>query len=520
MFCALGCALLLGAAPAAAPGPAVTGLQTLLAMRRAALARLHVREPRRLEISGTLSGLDLRGSFHVWRDGEDERADRTLGVEVERTLRLGSREYVQNAGGEVRELYGLLLARRRTGDLVESGAFLEPSSGSVLLGAARLPDGRAVYEVRVAPPGGQPETVALDARTAMIDRVSYADEDGVSDIDYGDYRVVGGALVAMREVHSNGDHRYDLTQRVTGLRVDEPIDPRVFAPFVSTTIDTPAPVTVPLIYRGAHYYVEVGLRGHRYRFLLDSGAQAVVVDSRVAAAALLLVQGSLEVAGATRTGGLGLAPLASVSIGPATLPLRVVSVLDLRGVNGGAFPIDGILGYPFFAAAEVRIDPDRRRMTFGKPGSLPPLGSKLDLDTDRELPETTARIDGFATRVLLDTGNGTDLLLFRTFLNGHPGAINAAGASRVTSYGVGGASQAVGALVGELDLGPYRLFNRYADVMLNRSGAFADRFDGGNVGLGSLDNFIMTFDLADRACYLQPGAHFDDGRYRPITDRQ
>jgi hypothetical protein len=48
-------------------------------------------------------------------------------------------------------------------------------------------------------------------------------------------------------------------------------------------------------------------------------------------------------------------------------------------------------------------------------------------------------------------------------------------------------------------------------------GAFADRVDAGNVGLGILKNFIVTFDLSNGALYLQKGDAFDDGRLRTAT---
>jgi hypothetical protein len=45
-------------------------------------------------------------------------------------------------------------------------------------------------------------------------------------------------------------------------------------------------------------------------------------------------------------------------------------------------------------------------------------------------------------------------------------------------------------------------------------GAFADRFDAGNVGLGLLANFVLTFDLANNALYVERSSAFDDGRSR------
>ena len=63
-----------------------------------------------------------------------------------------------------------------------------------------------------------------------------------------------------------------------------------------------------------------------------------------------------------------------IQIGDGRLRDLVVGSLDLGASTGGAFHIDGILGYPFFAAAAVRIDPVASTMTFGAPGSLPALG--------------------------------------------------------------------------------------------------------------------------------------------------
>ena len=46
------------------------------------------------------------------------------------------------------------------------------------------------------------------------------------------------------------------------------------------------------------------------------------------------------------------------------------------------------------------------------------------------------------------------------------------------------------------------------------SGAFADRFDAGNIGLGLLKNFVVTFDDSAGALYVERGSLFDDGRSR------
>jgi hypothetical protein len=63
-------------------------------------------------------------------------------------------------------------------------------------------------------------------------------------------------------------------------------------------------------------------------------------------------------------------------------------------------------------------------------------------------------------------------------------------------------------------MGGFDLYHRSVDVVLAKSGAFADRVDAGNIGLGVLRNFVATFDLANASMYLAPAKDFDDGRYR------
>lgn len=493
-------------------------LQSALALHTAGLARLGAHDPATLETMGSMSGNKLDGRFHSWHAGENDRFDQALGPRVERTYRKGDREFIVNMSGNVRELGGSLVARQVTQDFISSGDFVTQPQYDTLLGATKLVDGRAVVQIRVAPPKGDVETVSLDAKSGLIDQVSYVENDGISTISYDDYRVFHGALVPFVESDSNGESAFDVTLHVEKVVVDRSIAPEVFALPATSTISNDAPITVKLTYSNGHIYAPVVLRGHPYTFLVDTGAQAIFVDSTVATQNVLIPEGILEISGSRRSTALGIAPLESIEIGGATLPVGIVSIVDLANSTAGAFPIDGVLGYPFFASAEVRIDFNKLTMTIGKPGSLPHQGDRVDLDTDRQLPEVAAGINGTTTKVLIDTGNSTELLVFNPFVQTHPGLIPFTASHQISNYGVGGSTPAVGANVDQLDLGPYKLYNRRANVMLGSTGAFADRVDGGNIGLGTLQNFVVTFDLANRAMYLLRAGNFDDGRYRARYD--
>jgi predicted aspartyl protease len=498
--------------------PDIPTLDAIFAARKQALAALHVHSVKTLEMRGTVSGLNLQGAFHSWQTADNERYDEAIGDRFESSLRIADRQYIINQSGNVREVRGILAQRQRTADFINSERFASETKYDRLNGVVTLPDGRQAYEIVVAPPQGQPEKVYIDTQTSMIDRISYDANDGTSTEDYYEYKTFAGALVAQREVDSNGDRSYDVTHTTTRVSVNKRIDPAIFTLPPSTVVETDKPVTVPLEEQDGHYYVRVGINGHPYKFLLDTGAQGIVLDAHVAAEQHLVPKGRLQVSGAQRIGGLGFAALDSMQIGTANLPVHLVSVLDLRGVTG-RFSADGILGYPFFAAAEVSIDAHRSTMTFARPGTLKAGGTTIPIDVDRELIEMQGKVNNVEGRFVVDTGNSTELLLFAPFMQAHPNLIDAGDRHFAFNYGVGGSASAVAAIIDEIEMGGFRFFNRYASIMLTNQGAFADRFDAGNIGMAVLKNFVVTFDAANAKMYLERGAAFDDGRYRPRTER-
>jgi len=516
-------AIVLGFSLAAPPLAAQTpsSLQLVLAEHSRMLESRHVRQPHSLVLVGSVDGLGLHGTFQRWREGDKERYDQTLGIRSQRALRVGDVEWVCNANGDVRELHGLIARRQITEDAIDSGEFARHPEYDDFIGRSKLRDGRDVWQIRVAPPGGEPYGVSIDATTFTIDEKAYVDGDGITTFDYSDYRVSDGALYPTVTVESNGEHAYDLTSRVGSIRVDEPIDPGVFAPLQTAVIDAPQPVTVALLTDKGHYFVRGSANGKPLLLLIDSGSQGLFIDTAAASRLGLDPEGTLEVRGSKRIAGRGVAALDTINLGGATLPAHVVSVVDLSSVAYRGVAVDGVLGYPFFAAAEVRVDPDAQTMTIARPGTLAARGTTVSIDTDRELPEITARINGTTEgRFLVDTGNSNDLLVFHAFVEQHPGVVfYGAATDFAQNGGVGGSSAAVPAVVYRLEIGPFNLYNRYADVMLTDTGAFADGNDAGNIGLASLKNFVFTFDYAHRTLFLEKARGFDDGRYRPQYER-
>jgi hypothetical protein len=487
----------------------------ILARHIAALQALHLHEPKTHETTGTIDGLGLHGIFHEWQDGDKQRRDQSLGLRTQSVLRVGNRLWIQNGTGEVRELRGLVARRQVTDDFIDTAQFASHPEDVSYIDRGTLPDGRSVYYLRIKPPKGETYQIAVDAKSFYIDQKSYIEGDAPATSTYDDYHVVDGMLLPYLEVDSSGDRRYDITTHVGNVTVNEPIAADTFAPLAPFTVSNTTPVTVPLIEREGLLFVDITMQGKPFRFLLDSGAQGVTFDPRVAKALNLKPQGSLEIRGAERVAAQGIVEAPEIHIAGATLPQRIASVIDLGSVVT-ATDIDGILGYPLFAAAELRLDPDAHTLTIAKPGTLAQVGAKIDLDTDRQLPEVTASAGSAQARFVIDTGNANEVLLYNSFLQAHPGVVTVAGHSFVANRGVGGSTAAVGTILDQLGIGPFHLYNLYANAILSTAGAFADRDGGGNIGYGVLRNFVATFDLANRALYLQKARKFDDGRYRNI----
>jgi predicted aspartyl protease len=468
------------------------------------------------ESSGTVTGEGLTGDFHSWRSGENERDDERLGPRSETTLRLGDRMYLRTSNGNVRELTGYLRRRALTADFVESGAFVNAPERSRFLGFGLL-DGRRMWRLEVRADGGEPETLWIDPVTGLPRRVEYLDGDGPTTIDFSDWRDVMGHRFPFKLVTSDGERQFDIVQQTTSVAVDRPVPPDVFAALHNRTIAADVVQTVPLIERNAHVACRVEIGAKSYEFLLDTGAQSVLLDSRVAKEAGLSELGSLEVRGASRSGGLHVLNLPRIDVGVAHLDDLVATSIDLRGAMGGVSRLDGILGFPFFASSLVELDFAHHTMRFGVPGSFAPRGQRLALDVDRGLVEATLTIDGSVEApFIVDTGNSGELLLYRPFITAHPGIVPFSRAT-VSNYGIGGSAPTYRSSLDELRLGDVRLYHQVADVVMAQKGAFADRIDAGNVGLGILKNFIVTFDLANGALYLEKGDAFDDGHLRTVT---
>jgi hypothetical protein len=456
--------------------------------------------PARYIERGGLAGSGTWGDFTLWVDGDRSREDDSFGPGTQRQYRMGDREFVVDANGIVRELRGSLLRRARTAHIIDDARLASTRDCCVLKGETTIGD-RPAFEVVVTAKDGEPETLYLDGETGYPLRLEYEEADGLTTVEFADWRSIGGRRFAFRRIESSGDHRYDIRQTTESVEPAPAFAQNLFTLPPSRLVESEGVQEIAFDAGRSDITVPVQIGGKQFHFLLDSGSQDIVLDRRVAKALSLTEQGDLQVLGTARAGGVAIARLPELKVAGATFRDLVVNTLDLAKLTAGAIKADGILGYPFFGQALVELDLKHLRMRFGRPGAFAIAGERVPVELDRSLPEVPMEANTVSGNFLIDTGNSADLLVFRTFLDRHPGMLASSFTIR-SSVGVGGFAKTYHTAVATLHVGSFVLNDVSTDVILSTSGAFADRFLAGDAGAGVLKNFIVTFDFPNDALYL------------------
>ena len=170
--------------------------------------------------------------------------------------------------------------------------------------------------------------------------------------------------------------------------------------------------SVPLVLEDGFPLVPAVLAGRAVRFLLDTGAQGMLVTPETALAL------SLPLAGMTRVMGTGgsqearVVRLPGLRLGGAGMPELLAPVLPLPVSLRGEAALAGLLGASLLARFDLDIDVPGGRLALWAPGTCPrPAGVVLPMEVSRAgEPFIPVRVNGQTLLALLDTGSRATLL--------------------------------------------------------------------------------------------------------------
>jgi hypothetical protein len=142
------------------------------------------------------------------------------------------------------------------------------------------------------------------------------------------------------------------------------------------TTDAPAEaVTVPFErLKSGHMAISIKINGKGpYRVIFDTGAPVVVIGSKVAKESGVLAKDAMQ-PGFALFGAMGQHPIGVLDVGGLKAEKVPAMVLDHPAVaalakNDG--PLEGIVGFPFFARYRMTLDYQAKTLTF-RPGDYEP----------------------------------------------------------------------------------------------------------------------------------------------------
>ncbi len=360
----------------------------------------------------------------------------------------------------------------------------------------------------------------IDARAFTLRREEQIFLTKTETTDFDDFKTAGGYTFPSHWKKTDKDGREKVESRITSFESGQVSDASLAIPASRNLVEFPASIAsinLPTtIFRfrsttmhhrsgrlthgfptGMPYIVVHAMVGPRaVEFLLDSGSDAIVLDSEAVKGLGLATQGQLALVPEMRIGDLSMRGTV----------VRVGNVNWTLGNNTGDTHVVGYLGYDFLRSVGLTINYQDRRITAFPAGSYQPPVMTPDSDIlpirlAEHVPATSATINGAsADQMVIDTAGSSLFLLFDYFRGRNPQAFTPEVALRLGISRGGSTLNAEALRLREVQIGRYHLRNYDAYATLSDVD-YPDDCDG-VIGPSFLQHFTVGFDYAGGKMYL------------------
>lgn len=451
------------------------------------------------------------GTIEVWETARGERRETiALGFVTYTRVFDGTAGWLVDRNREVRELAGweldeqLALAYWGT----HAPLIVDRRWGAVTRDGARLV---------LAPRGGKrTESVAFDAATGLPAARVRRDGEKMRTTTLADWNEVAGVRLpfTVRETTENPNDAVTIRWRT--IEIEAP-PAGTFARPADREPDmvvAPSPAVVPIeVVYGGLIYVDVSINGRPMSFILDTGAEATVLNRSRVGALGLTAFGTF----ATGAGGgdvvLSFVRGVTTTVGGAVTRDQIVVAVDLDHLEEPLQrPLDGILGYDFLSRFVVEIDYANESMrifdraTYRHTGA----GKALAVTLEDGTPFIDAAIavpgsGDIAGHFVVDTGCLCDVQLFTPFVDRHR-LLEAFPQAKRTGFssGAGGETHEMTATIPALKIGSEIIEEPRADFARDHHGASADPETAGLIGSLTWKRYTLVLDYRRETIYLDP----------------
>lgn len=401
-------------------------------------------------------------------------------------------------------------ARRR---LVAFDDALRGKDGKVTLEPGETFDGRSVQVLRVTFDARNRFDLLLDPANGALVAERLTEEGTTTTTRFDDWRMVEGVRVPFRQIQQTAEDPIVLTTVLTEVDIDPKADPGAFARPASRKLyafPEGRAHTDPLafdLFLGTRIYIPAAVNGAETKVMLDSGAEATVLDKAYAES--LGIKPTAIVA-AVGTGGRDVAELANgvtIRIGDVELRDMTVALIDLKPIAAAiGRPLPVILGKEVLNALTVQLDFGGQTITFHDPARFqPPAGAvAVPVTNVSGLHAIPASIEGGKPVLMdFDLGNGQPLLVFPTYWKPN-GMLSDRPTSKGMSGAIGGVRSRNVATVKSLTLAGVTLRDIPATFGDEDNSALNNGHTAGNIGMPILGRFELTTDYARNRIFLKP----------------
>lgn len=364
--------------------------------------------------------------------------------------------------------------------------FLSPSftarGGRLIDGGTATVNGKRFQTIFVADKQAIPVRIYVDPQTHLL---RYArDVNGEDTFEYRDYRHVNGYAVPYEVLHNGASlERYD--DRT-------PVASAFHAPRGMVPMFSGAPQAVALDPTHVTPVFPCKVAGVAVHCLLDTGNSGVSISTELAA------QLDAPVVGEHTVRGLGdystqVVRAGPLAIGNATFPEGYYIVLN----DIHRYGYDVVLGTDVLAATNVRIDGNARTIRFGAAPSIAAI--TVPIAFENFVPTVKVSLGSLETRLLVDTGDESNINLAYQFYTKHPSLFTITAQRNVA--GIGASSVEMLGSIPQVTLGSYTTGPEAIGTTQTLAGtAF------GHLGAAFLQQFDVDLDYSAAELHLVPHA--------------
>jgi hypothetical protein len=388
-------------------------------------------------------------------------------------------------------------------------------AGSMQSLGERAEKGRVFDLVSITPAGGRPVVIWVDHKTHLIERMVQQEAEELSVTHYADYRPVGGVQVPFKIMVGDAD-KPDRVETIENVELNPDIPDRRFrlpeAPPPAEIAAGGTSVTLPFVLSNNQIIARVTINGKGpYEALFDTGGSLVIPPAVMQEAGIAAHGDAQEHGGGEGSLAAKVGAVESLGIGGAMI----------RNPQFTSFAWDSehpkrlIIGQQTLQHFVVRIDFDAMTLTLSQPRSFHYAGDgvALPFHFQDNQPEVYGAVDAISGVFCIDTGDNGSLLLIAPFARRYRLAeryhatLPYGGVAITATHGVLGR-------VGEVELDgadgrPVVRATRPITRISQQQGGFdADRYVSGNIGVGILKQYNLTFDYSRQVIFLEKNRNY------------